>query len=114
VLKDRVILASSDKKVYCFDCNTGTKEWEFETGDRMWSSPAIAENDMVLFFGSLDSHIYGLDILTGNQTWKFPTMNIIDSSPCIACNMLFVSGRDGILYVFSSEKDVNISDKVMS
>jgi eukaryotic-like serine/threonine-protein kinase len=114
LLKDRVFFASSDKKVYCLDCKTGTKAWEFETSDRIWSSPAIAENDMVLFLGSLDSHIYGLDILTGNQTWKFPTMNIIDSSPCIACNMLFVSGRDGILYVFSPEKDVNMSDKVMS
>jgi len=78
VLKDKVFLGSSDKKVYCFECNTGTKAWEFETSDRIWSSPTIAENDMVLFLGSLDSHIYGLDILTGNQTWKFPTMNIID------------------------------------
>jgi outer membrane protein assembly factor BamB len=50
--------------------------------------------------------MYGLDISTGNQTWKFPTMNIIDSSPCIADNMLFFGGRDGILYVFGSEKDV--------
>ncbi|MGC2484443.1 MAG: PQQ-binding-like beta-propeller repeat protein, partial [Nitrososphaeraceae archaeon] len=70
------------------------------TGDRIWSSPAITENNMVLFFGSLDSHIYGLDINSGNQTWKFPTMNMIESSPCIACNMLFFGGRDGILYVF--------------
>ena len=43
MLKDRVFLASSDKKVYCLDCNTGTKAWEFETSDRIWSSPAIAE-----------------------------------------------------------------------
>jgi outer membrane protein assembly factor BamB len=100
VLKDKVFLGSSDKKVYSFDCDTGSKAWEFETGDRIWSSPAITENDMVLFFGSLDSHIYGLDINSGNQTWKFPTMDIIDSSPCIACNMLFFGGRDGILYVF--------------
>jgi outer membrane protein assembly factor BamB len=77
--------------------------WEFETGDRIWSSPAITENSEVLFFGSLDSHIYGLDIYTGIQTWKFPTMNIIDSSPCIASNMLFIGGRDGILYVFGSQ-----------
>jgi hypothetical protein len=40
-------------------------------------------------------------------------MNIIDSSPCIADNMLFFGGRDGILYVFGSEKDVIMSDKIM-
>jgi outer membrane protein assembly factor BamB len=105
VLKDKVFFGSSDKKMYCFYCDTGSMVWEFETSDRIWSSPAIAKNNMMLFFGSLDSHIYGLDISTGNQTWKFPTMNMIDSSPCIADNMLFFGGRDGILYVFGSEKD---------
>jgi outer membrane protein assembly factor BamB len=103
VLKDTVFFASSDKKIYCFDCISGSKTWEFETGDRIWSSPAITENNKVLFFGSLDSHIYGLDIRTGIQTWKFPTMNIIDSSPCIASNMLFIGGRDGLLYAFGSQ-----------
>jgi outer membrane protein assembly factor BamB len=104
VLKDKVFFGSSDNKIYCFDCDTGSTVWEFETSDRIWSSPAIAKKEMVLFFGSLDSHIYGLDISTGNQTWKFPTMNMIDSSPCIANNMLFIGGRDGILYVFGSRE----------
>jgi outer membrane protein assembly factor BamB len=104
MLKDMVFFGSSDNKIYCFDCDTGSKVWEFETSDRIWSSPVIAKKDMVLFFGSLDSHIYGLDISTGNQTWKFPTMNMIDSSPCIADNMLFIGGRDGILYVFGSRE----------
>ncbi len=102
VLKERVFFAASDNNVYCFDCDTGLKIWEFATDGKMWSSPAIAENDGALFCGSLDSHIYGLDIKTGNQTWKFPTMNIVDSSPCIASNMLFVGGRDGFLYAFGS------------
>jgi len=107
LLKDRIYFASSDHKIYCFDCNTGSKIWEFETGDRIWSSPAITENDEILFFGSLDSHIYGVDIRTGNQIWKFPTMNIVDSSPCIAGHMLFVGGRDGLLYAFGSRENAS-------
>jgi outer membrane protein assembly factor BamB len=86
--------------MYCLSCINGSRLWEFETGDRIWSSPALAENDGVLFFGSLDSHIYGLDISTGSQLWKFPTMDIVDSSPCIASNMLFIASRDGLLYAF--------------
>jgi hypothetical protein len=31
-------------------------------------------------------------------------MNMIDSSPCIADNMLFIGGRDGILYAFGSRE----------
>ncbi len=99
-LKDRVFFAASDQKIYCFDCDTGMKAWEFMAGDRIWSSPAISIKDRTLFFGSLDSHIYGLDIETGRQTWKFPTMDMIDSSPCIANDMLFIGGRDGLLYAF--------------
>jgi len=100
ILKDRVFFASSDKKIYCLSCINGSRLWEFETGDRIWSSPALTENEGVLYFGSLDSHIYGLDISTGSQLWKFPTMDIVDSSPCIASNMLFVASRDGLLYAF--------------
>lgn len=104
LLKDRVYFASSDNKIYCFDCNSGSRIWEFGTNDRIWSSPALSEHDGVLFFGSLDSHIYGVDIRTGIQTWKFPTMNMLDSSPCIASNMLFMGGRDGLLYAFGTQK----------
>ena len=76
------------------------KAWEFMSEDRICSSPAISIKDETLFFGSLDSHIYGLDIKTGNRNWEFPTMDIIDSSPCIANSMLFMAGRDGLLYAF--------------
>ena len=100
VLKDRVFFASSEKKICCLNCITGARLWEFETSDRIWSSPVLIENSEILFFGCLDSHIYGLDINTGSQLWKFPTMNIIDSSPCAASNMLFIGSRDGLLYVF--------------
>jgi outer membrane protein assembly factor BamB len=61
----------------------------------------------MLFFASLDSHIYGLDIRKGNQLWEFPTMDIIDSSPSIGCNMLFVGGRDSLLYAFGRPEAIS-------
>lgn len=82
----------------------GLKLWEFETGDKIWSSTVLTEGDGRLFFGSLDSHIYGVNSKDGTQIWKFPTMNVVDSSGCIANNMLFIGGRDGLLYVFGSQK----------
>lgn len=101
-IKDKVFFATSDKKLYCFQMKDGSKIWDFETGNKIWSSPSISEYDSIVFFGSLDSHIYGLDINTGRQTWKFPTMNIIDSSAAIASSMMFMGSRDGLLYVFGS------------
>jgi hypothetical protein len=102
-IKDKAFFAASNKKVYCFQLKDGSSIWDFEAGDKIWSSPSISEYDGVMFFGSLDSHIYGLDINTGRQTWKFPTMNMIDSSAAIGSSMMFIGSRDGLFYVFGSE-----------
>ncbi|MDQ6667099.1 MAG: PQQ-binding-like beta-propeller repeat protein [Thermoproteota archaeon] len=102
-IKDKVFFAASDKRIYCFQVKDGSRIWDFETGDKIWSSPSLSEYAGVMFFGSLDSHIYGIDINTGKQTWKFPTMSIVDSSAAIASNMMLIGSRDGLLYVFGSE-----------
>jgi outer membrane protein assembly factor BamB len=101
-IKDKVFFATSDNRIYCFRVNDGSKIWDFETTDRIWSSPCLSEYGGTIFFGSLDSHIYGIDINTGRQTWKFPTMSMVDSSPAIAKGMMFIASRDGLLYVFGS------------
>jgi len=102
-IQDKVFFAASDKRIYCFDVKDGSRIWQFETEDKIWSSPSLSESDGIMFFGSLDSHIYGIDINTGRQTWKFPTMNILDSSAAIANNMMLIGSRDGLLYIFGSE-----------
>ena len=102
-IKDKVFFATSDKRIYCFHVEDGSKIWEFETEDKIWSSPSLSEYDGIMLFGSLDSHIYAVDINTGRQSWKFPTMNMLDSSAAIASNMLLIGSRDGLLYVFGLE-----------
>jgi outer membrane protein assembly factor BamB len=106
-IDDKVFFAASDQKIYCLQKKDGSSIWDFETGDKLWSSPSISKYDDVMFIGSLDSHIYGIDINTGRQTWKFPTMNMIDSSPAIANSMMFLGSRDGLLYIFGSENTPN-------
>jgi outer membrane protein assembly factor BamB len=101
-IKDKVFFATSDDRIYCFGAKDGSNIWDFETADRIWSSPCVSEYGDTIFFGSLDSHIYGIDIDTGRQTWKFPTMSMIDSSPAIAGGMMFIASRDGLLYIFGS------------
>jgi eukaryotic-like serine/threonine-protein kinase len=98
-IKDKVFFAASDKRIYYFHVKDGSRIWDFETGDKIWSSPSLSESDGIMFFGSLDSHIYGVDINTGRQTWKFPTMNTLDSSAAIASNMRFIGSRDGLPYI---------------
>ena len=46
-------------KVYALDGESGEKKWEFETGDEVWSSPAIG-SDGTVYVGSTDSNVYAI------------------------------------------------------
>jgi outer membrane protein assembly factor BamB len=47
----------------------GELAWSFETGDQIWTSPAIA--DGMVYFSSTDSYLYALDGQSGQLVWKF-------------------------------------------
>ena len=49
-------IGSSDGKFYVIDAASGEKRWEFDAGDAITSSPAIAGNRVVV--GSTDGRIY--------------------------------------------------------
>lgn len=46
--KDRVF-AASYKRIYCSQIKDGSSIWDFETGDKIWSSPSPSEKDGYLF-----------------------------------------------------------------
>ena len=80
--------------------NTVTHEiqWQFEVGETVASSPAVAGN--AVYFGSEDGRLYALDRTTGEKLWDSPTGDIITSSPAVAGGMVYVGSHDGILYAF--------------
>ena len=49
-IKDKVFFGASDKRIYCFHVEDGSKIWQFETGDKIWSSPSLSEYDGIMFF----------------------------------------------------------------
>jgi len=51
-----VFVGSSDGKFYVLDAQTGQKKWEYEVGDALTSSPAVAGGRVVI--GSLDGRLY--------------------------------------------------------
>ena len=52
----RVFVGSSDGKLYVLDAQTGAKKWEYEIGDALTSSPAIAAGRVVI--GAQDGRLY--------------------------------------------------------
>ncbi len=78
--EDRVYFGSSDGKVYAVDA-TLRSIWEYDTGDEIWSSPAITDD--TLFIGNFGKKLYALDIADGSERWQFETKGAIIAAPVV-------------------------------
>jgi outer membrane protein assembly factor BamB len=75
----------------------GAKKWEFITGNRVVTSPAIG-SDGTVYAGSEDNKVYALNGSTGAKKWEFITGNMVSTDPAI--------GSDGTVYVGSYDNKV--------
>ena len=71
-------------------------EWTVETGDWVYSSPAVA--DGTVYVGSDDDSLYALTASDGEKQWAFPTNGNVESSPAVADGTVYVGSDDGTLY----------------
>jgi outer membrane protein assembly factor BamB len=74
----------------------GPGPWRFETGDKVYSSPLVANG--VVYIGSNDSVLYALDAGSGTEVWRYPTRGSISSSPTIAGDLIYVGSNDQRLH----------------
>ena len=87
------------------DAATGTLRWQFEAGDVIHASPAVADDQVIV--GSWDRNLYALDAKTGRERWRYTTGNDtviynqigIASSAAVVDGAVFVGGRDGHFHV---------------
>ena len=100
VVGGKVYFGASNGKVYALDAADGFKEegWPFETGDKIWSTPAI-DGD-TLFIGCFDKKLYAIDAATGKEKWEkpFETEGAITSTPVVYNNRVYVGSFDRHFY----------------
>ncbi len=98
VASGKVYFGCSSGKVYALDADTGDKEWEFETGDKIWSTPAI-DGD-TLYIGSFDNKLYALDAVTGEEKWEKPyeTEGAVACIPLVYNNTVYFGSFDRYFY----------------
>jgi len=93
----KVYIGGSDGIVYALDAETGDWKWEFQTGGKIWSTPAI-DGD-TLFIGSFDKKLYALDVTNGKSRWKpYETEGAIVSTPAVYNNTVYFGSFDRHLY----------------
>lgn len=71
--------------------NTNHTMWTYQTGDKVCSSPVIADGKM--YVGADDGYVYCLDAENGTEIWK-SSINGVPwmSSPAIADGRLYIGG----------------------
>lgn len=102
-------IGTGDGDIQAFDLSVSgeevliDKKWDFTTGSKIWSTPAIYED--VLIFSSLDHKIYGLDLkceecIDGNKPlWTFETGAAVAASPLVSNGgEVYIGSFDGIFY----------------
>ena len=68
VFGGKVYVGCSDGKLYALDAASGDKQWDFPTGDKIWSTPAV--DDGTVYIGSFDNKLYALNADDGSKKWE--------------------------------------------
>jgi len=80
-----VYIGSFDSRLYALDPASGNTLWTYRTGDHIYSSAALLEEDertRLILFGSADGSLYALTP-EGELAWSYDTGAPIRSSPVI-------------------------------
>ena len=87
---------------YDTSSNNGTLKWKFQTGDHVFSSPAIS-SDGTIYVGSTDHYLYALNP-DGTLKWKFQTGDRVFSSLAISSDgTIYVASGDHYLYALNPD-----------
>jgi outer membrane protein assembly factor BamB len=95
---DVIYFGSSNGKVYALEATTGDYKWEFETGDRIGTSPVVSEG--VIYFGSYDRKLYAISSQDGKALWRQPKdlPAAMCSSPVVSGDSIYFGAFDRNLY----------------
>ena len=100
VSQGKLYFGCSDGKVYALDAAEVYKEWEFQTGDKIWSTPAT--DGQTIYIGSFDKKLYALDAIDGSKKWEFEAGGALVSSPLVYGNTVYIGSFDRYLYAIDA------------
>jgi outer membrane protein assembly factor BamB len=100
--ENTILVGSEDQHLYAIDASSGAEKWRFMAGDKVWSTPTIANE--TVYFGSHDRNIYALDLATGGLKWQFPTGGAVVARPLVWRDMVLVGSFDRKLYALDADQ----------
>ncbi len=95
------VIGSGDGNVYALDAESGSLQWTFETGHRVWATPLIVAD--TVYVGAMDRRLYALNLATGEVKWEFQRKGAFASTPALKDGTLYIGAFDDTLYAIDAE-----------
>jgi len=95
---DKVIIGSHDKKVYCFNKQTGKILWTYQAYGKIESSPVLLKDKVIIC--SNDGMIHFISLASGKKIYTYEIGISMKSTPAVISNFMVVAGKDGKIYAF--------------
>ena len=92
----KVYFGCNDGRVYAINTAELRKEWEFSTGDKIWSIPVISGE--TIYISSFDKKVYALNAADGTEKWHFEADGAIASTPLVYNNTVYFGSFDRHIY----------------
>ncbi|HVX34214.1 MAG TPA: PQQ-binding-like beta-propeller repeat protein [Solirubrobacterales bacterium] len=99
-----VYAARDDGIVYAFDEATGKVRWSFDTGEKVYGSPAVAEvpgTPPTVYIGSENGRFFALDARTGKVRWTYDVGGPIEGTATVIGHTVYVAS-------FATKKTIGI------
>jgi outer membrane protein assembly factor BamB/Icc-related predicted phosphoesterase len=87
------IYPNTSGQIVALSTADGAVRWRFATGGKVYSTPAVRKNRVVV--ASTDGAVYCLDKRSGTLLWKQATGQPIVASPVIDRNTVFIGSSEG-------------------
>jgi outer membrane protein assembly factor BamB len=97
----RVYFGCNDGKVYALSADEPRKEWEFQTDDKVWSTPVVSGE--TVYVSSFDKKVYALNAADGTKKWHFETGGGIVSTPLVYNDTVYIGSFDRHIYAVDAD-----------
>jgi outer membrane protein assembly factor BamB len=88
----RVFLGNTDGRIYAYDAGNGSLDWAVQTGNYVYSSPAVTDAPGLgptIYLGSYDGTFRALNARTGSIDWTFNAGGRISGSATIVGHTVY-------------------------
>ena len=97
---DKLYFGTSDGRLFALDATKGIKKWEFQAGNKFWTTPVVSKG--TVFIGSFDKKLYAVDAETGKQKWEFLTGGTITATALVYQDTVYIGSFDRKLYALDA------------